>query len=200
MPDARCARSLVCELGKAHKHSHHGHTGTARHSPRNGFTGSFVLFPGTGLSCPRHRRKSASADLTPASGRQNHTTSPSATSSVRLCAPRVHRIPHPTFVTIAKRPSWRVWNGKCSIAVSTKRNSKIFFATGLDRRANQFAARVSEAIRGTGRRKSRMSPLSFRSASVTSGSGIHGAAGISGEMDSGPAPDGASRNDAARPR
>jgi hypothetical protein len=93
MPDAQCARSLVCEMEKAHKHSHHGHTGTARHSKRNGFTGSFVLFPGTGLSCPRHRRKSASADLTPASGRQNHTTSPSATARFR----RAHasRPPHP---------------------------------------------------------------------------------------------------------
>jgi hypothetical protein len=29
MPDAQCARSLVCKLEKAHKHSHHGHTGTA---------------------------------------------------------------------------------------------------------------------------------------------------------------------------
>ena len=37
MPGARCARSLVCEMIKAHKHSHYGHTGITRHSPRNGF-------------------------------------------------------------------------------------------------------------------------------------------------------------------
>jgi hypothetical protein len=30
---------------KAHKRSHHGHTGITRHSPRNGFTVSFVLSP-----------------------------------------------------------------------------------------------------------------------------------------------------------
>jgi hypothetical protein len=42
-------------------------------------------------------------------GRQDHTTSPSAASSlVRAAAPRrcrVHRIPNPTSVTIAKHPS-----------------------------------------------------------------------------------------------
>jgi hypothetical protein len=53
----------------------------------------------------------ASTDLTPASERQNHTASPSA--SMLFVGPRnralqlrhVHRIPRPTFVTIAKRPS-----------------------------------------------------------------------------------------------
>jgi hypothetical protein len=50
--------------------------------------------------------------LTPASGRQDHTTSPSAEAPLVLRRNRVHRIPHPTFVTIAKRPSYRggtVW-------------------------------------------------------------------------------------------
>ena len=44
-------------------------------------------------------------NLTPASRRQDHTTSPSAKSTIRLWCHRVHRIPCPTFVTIAKRPS-----------------------------------------------------------------------------------------------
>jgi hypothetical protein len=45
------------------------------------------------------------ANLTPASGRQDHTTSPSALQVRSSCAPKsVHRIPHPTFVTIAIRP------------------------------------------------------------------------------------------------
>src|SRR5712664_800702 len=34
--------------------SHHGHTGITRHSPRNGFTVSFVLSPAIGLFCHRH--------------------------------------------------------------------------------------------------------------------------------------------------
>src|SRR5260370_15098361 len=96
-------------------------------------TASFVLSPVTGLVCHRHQRmlavsvrsnRHASANLTPASGRQDHTTSPSAAivsrphalcrsrihenppcnlSRARRC--RVHRIPCPTSVTIAIRPS-----------------------------------------------------------------------------------------------
>ncbi len=113
MPDAPCARSLVCELERAHKRSHHGHTGNARHSPRDGFTGSFVLFPGTGLSCPRHRR-GVSGPLGPTSPSRRLDTSVGASEPhdfsvrgqcIRLVHCRVHRIPHPTFVTTAKRPS-----------------------------------------------------------------------------------------------
>jgi hypothetical protein len=56
-------------------------------------TVSFALFPVIGLSCHRHQRKISSANLTPASGRQNHTTSPSAKKRARLARRRVHRIP-----------------------------------------------------------------------------------------------------------
>ncbi len=34
----------------------HGPTGNARHSPRNGFNGCFVLSPAIGLFCHRHPR------------------------------------------------------------------------------------------------------------------------------------------------
>jgi hypothetical protein len=55
MPGARCARSRAwCVVNT--RVSHHGHTGTTRHSPRNGFNGCFALSPVTGLSCHRHRR------------------------------------------------------------------------------------------------------------------------------------------------
>jgi hypothetical protein len=124
MPGAGRARSLVCENKKAHKHSHHGHTGNTRHSPRNGFTAYSALSPGTGLSCPRHRRKSSSANLTPASGRQDHTTSPSAVAPLVLRRYHVHRIPHPTSVTIAKRPSEGVGPNRY-IAASTSASREI---------------------------------------------------------------------------
>src|SRR5712664_3151865 len=96
-------------------------------------TVSFVLSPAIGLFCHRRQRTNVvpkpgraditSANLTPASGRQDHTTSPyAATSLVRVlliahksfnspCNPvarkTLPRPPHPcpTFVTIAKRPS-----------------------------------------------------------------------------------------------
>ncbi len=106
---------------------------------RNGFTTYFVLSPVTGLFCHRHlrikvlskpgRADSTSANLTPASGRQDHTTSPyAATSLVRVLltahgfkepALRSHRAQnaaastasHPASVTIMIRPScgvgWR---------------------------------------------------------------------------------------------
>jgi hypothetical protein len=92
MPGARCARSLACKIEKAHERSHHGHTGNTRHSLRNGLrliscsprrSGLFVTVA-SGMS---------SADLTPASRRQDHTTSPSASAPFVKGAIRVHRIP-----------------------------------------------------------------------------------------------------------
>jgi hypothetical protein len=67
-------------------------------------TVSFVLSPATGLSCHRRPRKFSSANLTPASGRQDHTTSPSASAPFvrkRIC---VHRI-SPRVRDVAQRPS-----------------------------------------------------------------------------------------------
>jgi hypothetical protein len=71
--------------------SHHGYTGSPGIPARNGFTVSFALSPVTGLCCHRHRR--FLANLTPASGRQDHTTSPSAGSRPRQ--KRYPRPPHP---------------------------------------------------------------------------------------------------------
>src|SRR6266478_2395918 len=70
-------------------------------------TGSFALSLVTGLVCHHRKRKISSANLTPASGRQDHTTSPSALVRLVQRAIRVHRIPLPTSVTIASRPSLR---------------------------------------------------------------------------------------------
>jgi hypothetical protein len=55
-------------------------------------TVSFALSLVTGLFC-HHRRRNRSTDLTPASGRQDHTTSPSAGLRIRQSAAHVHRIP-----------------------------------------------------------------------------------------------------------
>ena len=56
MPGARCTRGLVCnDSGRTHT-SNNEYTGITRHSPRNGFTVSFVLSPAIGLFCHRHRR------------------------------------------------------------------------------------------------------------------------------------------------
>jgi len=84
-PGARCTRSLACESDKAHERSHHRFTGFTRPCLRNGFNGYFVLSPGhRAFLPPSLARENFRRNLTPASGRQDHTTSPSASSVARL--------------------------------------------------------------------------------------------------------------------
>jgi hypothetical protein len=84
----------------------HEHTGSAeaiRPSLRNGFTTYFALSLVTGFVATIAARMSAcravradiafQRNLTPASGCQDHTTSPSASRAVRQRRIRVHRIP-----------------------------------------------------------------------------------------------------------
>jgi hypothetical protein len=62
--------------------------------PARWVTAYSALSPVTGLFCHRHPRKVLlSANLTPASGRQDHTASPSAPLALVYRKPRVHRIP-----------------------------------------------------------------------------------------------------------
>jgi hypothetical protein len=70
----------------------------------NGFNGFLHALPGDRAFLPPSL-VDRSTTLAPASGRQNHTTLPSATGAFVLSTTRVHRIPHPTSVTIAIRPS-----------------------------------------------------------------------------------------------
>ena len=59
--------------------SHHEFTGNIRLSPRNGFNGLFRALPGDrALLPPSPLRSLLLKNLTPASGCQDHTTSPSA--------------------------------------------------------------------------------------------------------------------------
>jgi hypothetical protein len=110
MPGARCTRSLACEIKK------HTSVVTTVTPVSPGIPRAMVL-----RLISRSPRRSGlfvtvvsrvfSQDLTPASRRQNHTTSPSASSALVSGAACVHRIPCPTSVTIAKRPS--VGAGRC---------------------------------------------------------------------------------------
>ena len=104
MPGARCARSRVCD-GRKQKS-----TRVSQVTPESPgipyamvLTASFVLSPATGLSCHRHPRIE-SANLTPASGRQDHTTSPAASAPFGIGA-STSTASHPASVTIANRPS-----------------------------------------------------------------------------------------------
>src|ERR1700736_6379663 len=67
-------------------------------------TVSFVLSPVTGLVCHRHRRNCL-RQLDASVGASGPHDFAVRVSTVRQRAARVHRIPPPTSVTIAKRPS-----------------------------------------------------------------------------------------------
>jgi hypothetical protein len=113
MPGARCARSRVCDGRKRKAHalvrSHRNHPAF----PARWFTAYSALSPVTGLSC--HRRYAGFAsqrNLMPASGHQDHTTSPSASKAPSSEAPLASTASRLTSVTIAKRPSCRGETGE----------------------------------------------------------------------------------------
>ena len=105
MPGARCTRGLVCEVHKQKCTRAYRFSGGIRHSLRNGFTAYFVLAPVTGLLATVIKRI-APHNLTPAPGRQAHTTSPYASAPFVKSA-SASTASHPALVTIAKRPSYR---------------------------------------------------------------------------------------------
>jgi hypothetical protein len=134
MPGGQHTRSLVCAEVEHTSKSTTVAPEITRHSrTRMVLTVSFVLFPETGLCCLRHLRDHRLASLTPASGRQNHTTSPSAWGAFVSHTTSVHRIPCPTFVTIGQTPLLSGRDGGITKGVSSKRRSGIFLLQGLDK-------------------------------------------------------------------
>src|SRR5258705_13995033 len=129
MPGAQCARSLACEIKKAHEHSHHGHTGNHPAFPAQWFYGLLRALPGD-QACLTPSPARLLAVLTPASGRQNHTTSPYAAARFVKRTARVHRIP-PRVDDVAQRPSFGTGrDGYASDLGQVKTN--IFLISGLD--------------------------------------------------------------------
>src|SRR6266567_1148104 len=98
MPGVQRARGLACKIKIAHEHSHHGHTGYTRHSPRNGFNGFLRALPGDQAYLTPSPALLLT-DLTPALGRQNHTTSPSASAPSSL-APPASTASRPALMTL----------------------------------------------------------------------------------------------------
>src|ERR1700686_4916284 len=108
IPGARCTRGLVCKSAQNKRTRAYRFSGGNPAFPAQWFYGLFRALPGDRAFLPPSPAL-LSAKFTPASGRQDHTSSPSASHAVRQERIRVHRIPPPTSVTIAKRPS--VWDG-----------------------------------------------------------------------------------------
>ena len=79
MPGAQCTRSLVCAgvVKNAHEYSQRSHRKSPGIPARNGFNGFLRALPGD-RACLSPSSAALAADLTPASRRQDHTTSPSA--------------------------------------------------------------------------------------------------------------------------
>src|SRR5712691_6830413 len=110
------------------------------------------------------------ADLTPASGRQNDTTSPSASAPFVTCAARVHRIP-PRVRDVRNAPLPGQDSDRYRSDLGQARR-KIFLQKGLDKpfrktrsdlpvRQNQLIGFDNFTRIGTGRsRHSGMRPLS----------------------------------------
>ena len=123
--------SRVCNgSGRAHTRSS-GHTGETRHSPRNGLR-LISRSPRRPGFLATVARRVAPANLTPASGRQDHTTLPSARNAFVFGAFRVHRIPLPTSVTIASRPSLGNETAGVVRVIWVSRETKYFCKGGLD--------------------------------------------------------------------
>ena len=138
MPGASSAPAASRAKVKSTRASHHRSAAALRHSLRDGFNGFLRALPGDRalLSPSPARCESIGANLMPASRHQDHTTSPSASASPVLRRYSVHRIPHPTFVTIAIRPSYRARDARISKGDLPDVTSK----SGCDRlarRANQ---------------------------------------------------------------
>jgi hypothetical protein len=134
--------------------SHHEYAGITRHSPRNGFNGFLRALPGD-RACLPPSSTDCSADLTPASGRQDHTTSPSASASPvkRASASTASR---PASVTSRAAPlsgtgrrGYRFESGQA--------RSGIFLRRGLDREVTDLPVGQISCAGRISRRRNRPS-------------------------------------------
>ena len=94
----------MCKMHKANAHEHTGSAESIRPSLRNGFTAYIVLSSVTGFVVTVGSRDNPQ-NLTPASGRRNHTISPSAFVTL-VFVTEAATASQPAFVTIAIRPSF----------------------------------------------------------------------------------------------
>ena len=95
------------DCGKQNAHEHTGSAETLRPSLRNGFTAYIVLSPVSRGSVATVASRILPRRLTPAYGRQDHTTSPYAPAPF-VIGTSASTASHRTFVTIMIRPSCRV--------------------------------------------------------------------------------------------
>ena len=135
MPGARCTRGLVCNSVERRR------TRAYRAAEASDIPCAMALrliscSPRSGRArCHRRRADLASANLTPASGRQDHTTSPYA-SAPFVKGTSASTASHPALVTIAKRPSYRDGTNRyiADLGLSSSKIRKIRNAVGAAQR------------------------------------------------------------------
>jgi hypothetical protein len=140
-------------------HEHTGSAETLRPSPRNGFTAYIGLSSATGLCCHRRSREAlASQELDTSVGVsgphdfavRNNIARPHARSARRYH--RVHRIPRPTSVTIAIRPSCGRETGELVALICPTAKAKYFSRQGWTGFGDlpDEAGQVSSQLTGAG--------------------------------------------------
>src|SRR5437667_12653031 len=96
------------QMKKAYEHSHYRFSRSSRLSPRNGLTAYFVISPVERACCHRRPRDTSRELNASIAASEPHDLAVRPGDFVRReitpDAKSVHRIPCPTFVTIAKRP------------------------------------------------------------------------------------------------
>ena len=145
MPDAPAASCAHIGSEYAHEYSQRA-TGNTRHSRTQWFTAYFVISPATGFLATVVMRIT-STNLMPASGHQDHTTSPSASKAPSSEAPPTSIASRLAFVTIASRPSVRR-DGRIRKGDLPDGESRKFFARGLDTKiAGQPVGQITQVYR-----------------------------------------------------
>jgi hypothetical protein len=104
------------------------------------------------------REPEPARNLTPASGRQDHTISPSAIAPLVSQRIRVHRIPHSTFVTFAIAPLQSRRDGGTIALICDSGKQNYFCSRGLTgicerRLSGKSALRALTAVLVTGSRQ-----------------------------------------------
>jgi len=129
MPGAQCTRSLACKV-ESTRVSHHRYTGIHPAFPHAMVYGLFRALPGARALWSPSSRGYLPRNLAPASRRQDHTNSPSATRALVRSAP-ASTASRPALMTLRNAPfvgrDGDGYRGDLGI-----RKSRIFFQKGLD--------------------------------------------------------------------
>jgi hypothetical protein len=127
-PGARCTRGLACNVHQKMRTRAYRFSGNTPASPTQWLYGLYEFAPVTGFLATVITRI-APHNLTPAPGRQAHTTSPYAWATLVSRSLRVHRIP-PHGRDDRDRPSCCRETGEVKLLICPTREAKYFCAKG----------------------------------------------------------------------